>query len=245
MRTKSDKHNVSWTTESQQGVCEGPLPTIRESLSSEEAFVDIIYRTCSSQESRIEISCGGYKYQDRLLNGGRRCLSVKIPRSELSDSRRLKFRSPVSFEVERVVVRSDFYDFLGLRSRLQDYSQAISNEQKASQRGRLLDLAVSFFIEWRCDYECPYCWQEVHSSHFRGKARNRHGPHVWAAAVNRLRPHEVHFSGGEPLLYNDFPELISLIAPGIQLSIHTNFGPHSTKKSGATVCHGIASGSSC
>jgi hypothetical protein len=225
MKTNHDRHNILWRAGHRNGLCEGTLPSINECLSSREVYVDIIYDAGSAQESRIEIACGDYKHQDRLLGPGRRCLSLRIPYSQLWDIRELRFRSPESFTVERVVVRKDFYDFLGLRSRLRDNSEVISNEQKASQQGQLLSLMVNFFVEWRCDYYCPYCWQEVHSAHFRGKTRNRLGPHIWAAAFNRLRPHEIHFSGGEPLLYSHFPELISLIDPSIQLSIHTNFGP--------------------
>jgi MoaA/NifB/PqqE/SkfB family radical SAM enzyme len=225
MKTKPDRHNISWTAGNQHGVCEGMLASTDEHASSRNVYVDILYDGGSTQKGRIEISCGGFHHQDRLLSGGRRCLSLKIPHSELYGSRRLTFWSQAAFEVERVVVRDDYYDFLGLRSTLQADSQAVGNEQKASQRGLLLDFVANFYVEWRCDYSCSYCWQEVHSSHFRGEASNRRGPHIWADAFNRLRPREIHFSGGEPFLYTDLPELVSLIDPGIALSIHTNFGP--------------------
>jgi MoaA/NifB/PqqE/SkfB family radical SAM enzyme len=225
MRTPPDRNNIYWTAGHQQGVCEGMLAAMSQCVSTKDVYVDVMYDGCSVDGKSIEVSCGRFHQQCLLLTGGKRCLSLRIPHAELSGSRSLTFRSQASFSVERVVIREDFYDFFGLRSHLQDDSQASGNEQEASRQGRLLDLMANFYMEWRCDYACTYCWQEADSSIFRGRARNRQEPHAWAAALNRLRPHEIHISGGEPLLYNDLPELVSLIDPRIRLSIHTNFGP--------------------
>jgi MoaA/NifB/PqqE/SkfB family radical SAM enzyme len=217
--------HITWTANDQYGVCEGELGSVNETVSPEYVYVDLIYDADFPLESYIEISCGSFHQRNPVSGSGRHCLSVKIPCSELLVIGKIEFKAPVTFQVERAVLRTDFYDFLRLRSQFQDDAQVMSNEQEALLLGRLLDLVVCFFIEWQCDYACPYCWQEVHSSHFRGQVDNRRGPRDWAAALNRVRPKEIHISGGEPALYEHLPELLSLIDPEIELGIHTNFGP--------------------
>jgi len=203
----------------------GELLVDSNQLADQFVYVDVIYRLRSDSPGRVSFQCGNFSHSGRLLTGGRRSHSLRVPASELSVHGAIAFRATEPLDIERALLREDFYDFFGLLSGRWNNHAARDRDQEAARLGDSLALHVGLYMTWQCDYRCSYCWQEFPSHLFRDGASPERAPEIWAEALNRLGPYLIHVTGGEPCLYKPLPRLITLIDRSIRLSIHTNFGP--------------------
>jgi MoaA/NifB/PqqE/SkfB family radical SAM enzyme len=79
-----------------------------------------------------------------------------------------------------------------------------------------------WFLTWKCNYKCPYCWEVQRAS--RGEIE--HEPFIdfdqAVAAWNAIRPAILDISGGEPFLFPRFAEMINALDSEIKVAITTN-----------------------
>lgn len=78
---------------------------------------------------------------------------------------------------------------------------------------------LRIYLTLACNLSCPYCVNEK----TRGVNKGRRPAPVtsWIKAINRERRHVV-FTGGEPFLYKDLPELLNNLDPFLAVSIYSN-----------------------
>jgi MoaA/NifB/PqqE/SkfB family radical SAM enzyme len=86
-----------------------------------------------------------------------------------------------------------------------------------------------WFITWKCNYKCPYCWEVQRAS--RGEIVPEPFIEYDAAlsAWNTLRPEILDISGGEPFLFPRFFEMVNALDPSIKVAITTNLSKDITQ----------------
>lgn len=85
-------------------------------------------------------------------------------------------------------------------------------------------LTANWFVTWKCNYHCRYCWQEsAHDLYRLGKVHWR-AAEEWAKAWNRVLPDELELTGGEPSLYPCLVDFITLLNPEIKVTMTTHLG---------------------
>ena len=194
--------------------------TVFEIEKLKSPYVDIIYSLdVFASKVRLDEITSGHSQIFELIKGENNSLSY-----ETKSKNNLKFSLSVpsgsSFKVKSVVNRENYYDFLNISS-IVDYKD---NERKWMQKYNNNKLvSIQWFVSWKCNYKCSYCWQEVAKDLYRRGKTNTKNPEEWAKVFNKLNPDSLYFTGGEPTLYRKLPELINLINDDIILSITTNF----------------------
>ena len=152
------------------------------------AYVDVIYVAHSEHGGEIVYQCDEFSLTGRVLPGGRRSHSLAIPRTALGRTRTIRFTSTSALGVESAVARRDFYDFMGLRSSSEGEQEMLANEQRARELANRIDLSIQWFITWKCNLTCAYCWQEVAADRYRHGRINRIEPQAWVDSLERLHP---------------------------------------------------------
>jgi MoaA/NifB/PqqE/SkfB family radical SAM enzyme len=188
------------------------------------AYVDLVYVAHNEHGGEIAYQCADFTLRGRVLPGGRRSHSLAIPLAALAKSRTISFSSTSPLGIESAVVRRDFYDFMGLRSGHPSDPQTLENELRATARASTIGPSIQWFITWKCNLTCAYCWQEVAADRYRHGRLNAIEPQRWVESFERLGPRELHLTGGEPSLYKKLPELIALVDPKIALMMNSNLG---------------------
>ena len=123
----------------------------------------------------------------------------------------------VNLEIKNISNRKNYYDFLNLKNHI---------NQEIPDFGDIPMLAIQWFVSWKCNYTCSYCWQEVARDLYRRGKWSQRPPQEWAKVFNSFRELEsLYFTGGEPTLYRSLPDLVNMINPTVKLSMTTNFGP--------------------
>jgi len=81
------------------------------------------------------------------------------------------------------------------------------------------DGKLRIYLTLKCNLSCSYCVNEK----IRGvnKKRTPAKASAWCRAINRQGRHVV-FTGGEPFLYRELPQLINGIDPFLSVSIYSN-----------------------
>ena len=84
-------------------------------------------------------------------------------------------------------------------------------------------LCIVLWVTFRCNYRCSYCpvVTRFDFSKLYGKQLERPAEQ-WIAALERLPKANLYFSGGEPFLFSDLPELINGLNKHNILGIVTN-----------------------
>ena len=188
------------------------------------AYVDVIYVAHSDQGGEITYRCDDFSLSGRVLPGGRRSHSLAIPRAVLSRSRTIHFSSTSGIESGIGGGATRLLRLHGPALCGADESEMLANERHAMELANRIDLSIQWYVTWKCNFACAYCWQEVAADRYRHGRINRIEPEQWAEAFGRLRPRELYLTGGEPSLYNKLPELIALLDPNIELVMNSNFG---------------------
>ena len=186
-------------------------------------YIDIVYRLNEPRTAKVqltELTSDLVKTFD-IIDGGDRTITYE---TESEDTLRFEMSVPsdVSFKINSVVNRNNYFDYLNLSSVL-DYRKAEKEWQVSieNEKGRML--SIQWFVSWKCNYTCHYCWQEVTKELYRRGKWKQRDPKDWAKIFNKFHPLSLYFTGGEPTLYRELPELISLLKEDILLSITTNF----------------------
>ena len=190
------------------------------------AYIDIVYAAGNLTGGEIGYTCADFTISGRVLSGGRRSHSLAIPLPALRKSRTITFLSSAPLTIESAVLRRDYYDFMGLRSlgSAEAERKTAENERVAIERSATIGPSIQWFVTWKCNFACTYCWQEVAADQYRRGKANKIEPERWVERFHRLRPRDMYFTGGEPSLYKKLPELIALLDPSILLTMTSNLG---------------------
>lgn len=112
--------------------------------------------------------------------------------------------------------------FIRIDAGLQPTVRDLVEPTKLLDNERRVLSSVIWFLTWKCNFKCPYCWEVQ---------RQRRGEFIpedfkawedWSQAWNRLRPKTLDITGGEPWLQPGFIEMLEAFDPGIQVAITTN-----------------------
>ena len=106
-------------------------------------------------------------------------------------------------------------------AKVRGYELASSYANPARFDGKL-----RIYLTLKCNLHCSYCVNEKVDG--ADKSRESVPPSAWAKAINRAGRHVV-FTGGEPFLYKNLPDLINAIDPFLAVSIYSNMSFDVTK----------------
>ena len=184
-------------------------------------YIDVVYQLARPSVSKILIrdTDSGKEDEFSVVNGGDRMICYETD-SEESCNFEIYTEPNADISIRSVVNRKDYHDFLGLSEHVSE-----KDHWKYDELQQKDELSIQWFLTWKCNYTCGYCWQEVSKELYRYSKWERMDPTIWAEAFNKLKPHALYFTGGEPTLYKNLPDLISMLDKKAILSITTNFGP--------------------
>lgn len=191
--------------------------------TQDKVYLDIIYT--SENEEFIKFESGDFHCISPVLLGGGRIFSLAIPLACLNKDGSIKFKSKALINFENIFIRRDYYDFLGLRSSKLYDKKSRENEEKTVGASKNIDLCFQWFVTWKCNHRCPYCWQETKFDVYRRGKKHEIPPELWADKFNELSPKVLYFTGGEPSLYKGLPNLIAALNEEIKLMMTSNLGP--------------------
>ncbi|MCA9669717.1 MAG: radical SAM protein [Myxococcales bacterium] len=86
-----------------------------------------------------------------------------------------------------------------------------------------------WFITWRCNYKCDYCWEVQRIRRGEMKAEPYEETQKWVDAWNRLRPQTLDISGGEPFLQPGFIDMLEAFDDSIRVAITSNISKDITE----------------
>ncbi len=127
--------------------------------------------------------------------------------------------------VRKASIRVDWFDFHCLESsedKTRGARQLALTESREASAG--IPRFVQWYVTWKCNYSCAYCWQEANPDFYRSAPITREPAEKWAQAFNALNPEFLYLTGGEPTLYKYLPEMLSMIDPSTRLMMTTNVG---------------------
>jgi len=195
-----------------------------ENLKSE--WIDIVYILYADTNSEIDLVTNNSKYTYPLYIGGQRSISFKINNNDIVNNTfkfNLKKDKNVNLKILSIINRENFYDFLNLKKFEDDSS--IRNKTRTKQIIKNERLRIQWFVTWKCNMSCEYCWQESAGSIYRtigGKTTKT--AKDWADAINNLNPCRLYLTGGEPSLFRELPQMFTMLNKDIKLDMTSNFG---------------------
>ncbi len=216
--------DVTYAVQPAENGCTGKLQLNHLPKMGTYAYLDVVYVAHTADRGQINFACADFTLAGLVLPGGRRSHSLAIPLAALRKSSTISFSASVSLEIESATLRADYYDYFGLRSQSKQPQQFALAEQHSRQIANTLARSVQWFVTWKCNFACAYCWQEVAAEAYRGGRANQIAPEVWADRFHRLKPREFYLTGGEPSLYKKLPEFIGMLDPQIELHMNSNLG---------------------
>lgn len=195
-----------------------------ENLQSK--WIDIVYVLHDDFNSSIELITNNNSHIYPIYTGGERSISFEIKDNEIENDA-FKFRiredSSINLQIVSIINRKNFHDFLGL-SQFEDES-SIANRQEVIQKVEKEKLRIQWFVTWKCNMSCEYCWQESAGDIYRNTGgKTIKTAEEWSAAINRLNPSRLYLTGGEPSLYKGIPQMFQMLNNDIKLDMTSNFG---------------------
>ncbi len=87
---------------------------------------------------------------------------------------------------------------------------------------------ISSFLTFRCNLSCPYCLNAFEDDFSR--KRNELSGEEWVENLNRIETNvPITFTGGEPLVHQDFIKIIKQLKPSLSIDILTNLYSNTEK----------------
>jgi molybdenum cofactor biosynthesis enzyme MoaA len=189
-------------------------------------WFDIVYILHHDKRSVLEIITNSKSTTYPLFTGGQRSISFKISKDDIVDGKfKFKLKKPanINLDIKSIINRENFNDFLGLTKYMDDSSYEFLEQTKKTIESTRL--TIQWFVTWKCNMACNYCWQESASSIYRTLGNKTvKTAYDWANAFNKLNPGRLYLTGGEPTLYKDLPELVGYLNDDITIDMTSNFG---------------------
>lgn len=177
-------------------------------------WLDIVY-VAQPECSSIQVRVGSFCQKFPTLHGGPRMICAELPETgelewEISGDGPLEV---VSMACRRS--RDEFHP-------LHHNKDAI--EQAKHQMG-FLPVSIQWFVTWKCNYACSYCWQETVAGAYRGERPAEATVDQWVDAITRLEPQQLYLTGGEPTIHRGIVELVSRLGThAAPVYLTTNLG---------------------
>ena len=189
-------------------------------------WFDIVYVLHSDKRSSLEITTNTKSLTFPMFTGGQRSISFKVDKEDIVDYAfkfKIKKADNVVVDIKSIINRENFYDFLGLKKHMDNSSiEYFEQTKKTIESNRL---TIQWFVTWKCNMACNYCWQESASDLYRTLGnKTLKTARDWADAINKLNPAHLYLTGGEPTLYKDLPDLIGMLNDDITIDMTSNFG---------------------
>ncbi|MFH1783009.1 MAG: radical SAM protein [Candidatus Omnitrophota bacterium] len=190
-----------------------------------DIYVNITYEAQLGKDESISFEAGNYSYNTRVLYGGIRLFCLKIPVLELKKENGLSFKTNAKLAVKEISYSYDYYDYLNIRSKYTDDPEVKFREKETLDLSKDIGFMIQWFVTWRCNFRCSYCWQINRYDIYRKDASNKIeiSSEKWAQKFNELKPKSIYFTGGEPFLHKDFLTIIDMLDKKIDLVMTSNF----------------------
>jgi sulfatase maturation enzyme AslB (radical SAM superfamily) len=188
-------------------------------------YLDIVYvsNIVVKTQSQLIIKSTDFEQKIPIFSGGERVVCFKIP-----DQFTTKFEFDIlcndsKIQIKSIVNRIDYYDFLGLEQNADIESKL--NLLESKEAAFKIPLAIQWFVTWKCNMKCGYCWQESAKSVYRTiKSKLDIPVSTWVEKINQINPYKLYFTGGEPSLFKQLPEIICKLNKNIRFDMTSNFG---------------------
>ena len=189
-------------------------------------WFDIVYVLHSDKRSSLEITTKTKSLTFPMFTGGQRSISFKVDKEDIVDGVfkfKIKKANNIVVDIKSIINRENFYDFLGLKKHMDNSSiEYFEQTKKTIESNRL---TIQWFVTWKCNMACNYCWQESASDLYRTLGnKTLKTARDWADAINKLNPAHLYLTGGEPTLYKELPDLIEMLNDDITIDMTSNFG---------------------
>ena len=210
-------------------LCSGELEIFSWTINNVKSkWVDITYSLHASQRSEIKIKFKNTENKFFVIEGDRCLLSFELNDVDIENNNvlfEILQKKSDDIIIHSIVNRIDYYDYLGLKSSKYYDDESRKNEMECTVVSEDLPLSFQWFVNWRCNFQCSYCWQTVSKEIYRNTEANKIPWQKWIEIFNHYKPSEIAITGGEPTLYSDLPEVINGLDPSINLLMTTNAGP--------------------
>jgi MoaA/NifB/PqqE/SkfB family radical SAM enzyme len=85
-------------------------------------------------------------------------------------------------------------------------------------------LTAVLFLTWKCNFNCPYCWEKQAQKHGKFTPEPFLESSKWVEALNRLGIDTLDITGGEPFIQPDFYGMLEgLTIPRIAITTNISF----------------------
>jgi len=176
-------------------------------------WFDVIYQA-QPDCTAIEVRVGQFSRTYPVLHGGHRMVCIELPETGMLD---WEITGNGDFEVVS----------MGCRRTREEVQPLLHNQDalwQAKNKMGFLPVSVQWFVTWKCNYQCSYCWQETVSDAYR-KERPSDAPwEDWVTAIKRLSPQHLYLSGGEPTLHKNITDLVRRLGNQTPVYLTTNLG---------------------
>lgn len=79
-----------------------------------------------------------------------------------------------------------------------------------------------WFLTWRCNFNCPYCWERQRQTRGECQAEPFHDYKKLVSGWNKMKPKVLDITGGEPFMQPDFISMLKEMDDSINIAITTN-----------------------
>jgi len=176
-------------------------------------WLDIIYQaqpTCKTVELRV----GPFLHRFSPQQGGHRLECVTLPRTG-------KFEWSLKADGPLEIVS------LNCRPSKGEFHPLVHNPGALAQSKSLAEFSpvtVQWFVTWKCNYKCEYCWQETVADVYRKHGHADVSAERWVEAIGGLAPSKISLTGGEPTVHPQILELVSGLGAIAPVYITSNLG---------------------
>ena len=180
-------------------------------------FLDINYE--SQPDCRtLEVSVGKeFTKSYGVLHGGIRIICMILPDELVGKDLPVTVKSDGKIEVGRIWSRKDRHDVFGM-GRCDGSIKACKESVKHDP------VTIQWFVTWKCNFACPYCWQEVVKDSYRKERPAQVAPSDWVDALLKLNPDELYLTGGEPTTLPGITEIVSKVGSVVPVNMTSNLG---------------------
>ena len=179
-------------------------------------YLDVLYEAQPNTKT-IDVTVGDYSEKFAPLHGGIRMLCITLPDSLVGGDHEVHIRCDGDMQVGKIASRMQKHEVLGIPEDKPAKSACLASASE-------LPLSIQWFVTWRCNYNCHYCWQETTRDSYRKERPADRTPTEWADALLRLLPDEVYLSGGEPTTLRGITDIVSLIGSQVPINMTSNLG---------------------
>jgi MoaA/NifB/PqqE/SkfB family radical SAM enzyme len=186
-----------------------------------------VLTNCGTQKTEIKFKFKSTEKKFLISSGGHRTLSFELDNADIENNSitfEIFKRDSDNIIINSIVNREDYYVYLGLKSSEYYDEKSKKNEKECQNISSHMPLSFQWFAQWKCNFQCSYCWQETSKDIYRNAELNKIPWQTWVEIFNRYKPNNIYITGGEPTLYKDLPEFINGLDPNISISMTTNAG---------------------